>query len=154
MQAGHHPSTLEEAVTRRVIEIELLALDLTSCTRCVGTSRNIQRAIDTVRPVLELTGAQVHVSTVVVESEEQARQHRFITSPTVRIDGRDIDIGAALESPCDSCSELSGCDKGTSCRVWRYRGEDYTEAPVGLVVESMLSELFRGGNTSSGVAPA
>ena len=147
MRTSHQPSTREEAVTGRVIEIELLALDLTSCTRCVGTLPNIQRAIDTVRPVLEMTGAQVHISTLVIESEEQARQHRFVTSPTVRIDGRDIDFGA-LESPCDSCTELCGCDEGTSCRVWRYQGEDYTEAPVGLVVESMLSELFHRGNTS------
>ena len=148
MQTGDHLSTREEPVTGRVIEIELLALDLTSCTRCVGTLQNIQRAIDTVRPVLEMTGAQVHVTTLVIASEEQARHHRFVTSPTVRIDGRDIDIGAALESTCDSCTELCGCDEGTSCRVWRYQGEDHTEAPVGLVVESMLGELFRGGDTS------
>ena len=100
------------------------------------------------RPVLETTGAQVHVSTLVIESEEQARQHRFVTSPTVRIDGRDIDLGVALESTCDSYTDLCGCDEGTSCRVWRYQGEDYTEAPVGLVVESMLSEFFQKDHTS------
>ena len=152
MQTGDHLSTREEPVTGRVIEIELLALDLTSCTRCVGTLQNIHRALDTVRPVLEMTGAQVQVSTLIIESEEQARQHRFVTSPTVRIDGRDIDFGA-LESPCDSCTDLCGCDEGTSCRVWRYQGEDYTEAPVGFVVESMLSELFHRDHTSGSDAP-
>ena len=144
---GHQSSTREEAATGRVIEIELLALDLTSCTRCVGTLQNIRRAIDTVRPVLEMTGPQVHLSTVVIESEEQARQHRFVTSPTVRINDRDIDFGAP-ESPCESCTELCGCEEGTNCRVWRYQGKDYTEAPVGFVVESMLSELFHRGITS------
>lgn len=124
----------------RVVEIELLALDLTTCTRCVGTLENVERAIDVVRPVLEATGARVNVASHVIESEEQARRHRFVASPTVRINGRDI-VFETLESACDSCSELCGCDEGTSCRVWLYQGEEYTEAPVGLVVEALLDEI-------------
>ena len=150
MQTDHVTSTQEKTSTKRVIEIELLALDLASCTRCVGTLRNIQRAIETIRPVLEMTDAQVHVSSHVIASEEQARQHRFVTSPTVRINGRDIAF-ETLESTCDSCTDLCGCE-GTSCRVWRYQGEDHTEAPIGLVVESMLCVLFSNGPTSGGGA--
>lgn len=128
----------------RVVEIELLALDLTTCTRCVWTLENIEKAINVVRPALEATGAQVKVTKLVIETAEQARQYRFVASPTVRINGKDI-IFETRESQCDSCTDLCGCDEGTSCRVWPYHGKEYTEAPVGLVVEALLREIGAGG---------
>ena len=147
MHTGHQTSKQAGIAAPRAIEIELLTLDLTSCTRCVGTLENIERAIDTVRPVLEVTGAQVNVRRLVIESEEQARQYRFVTSPTVRINGKDIAF-ETLESKCDSCTDLCGCDEGTNCRVWRYQDKEYTEAPVGLIVEALLHEI--GGSDRAG----
>jgi hypothetical protein len=82
-----------------------------------------------------------HVRKTLVESEEQARRHRFETSPTVRVNGRDIAF-ETLESRCDSCTDLCRRDEGTNCRMWRYGGQEYTEAPVGLVVEAILGEVY------------
>ncbi len=131
---------LSEIPARRSVEIELLALDLTSCTRCVGTLANIEKAIDAVRQMLDVTGTSVGVRRVVIESEAEARQHRFVSSPTIRIAGREI-VFDTLESACNSCTDLCGCAEGTSCRVWRYQGAEYTEAPVGLIVEALLREV-------------
>jgi hypothetical protein len=126
------PTTEQSQVpVPRVIDIELLALDLTTCTRCVGTLEHIGKAIDIVRPVLEAMGVQVNTTSRVIESEEQARQHQFVASPTVRINGKDI-VFEVLESGCESCTDLCSCSEGTSCRVWLYHGQEYTEAPVGL----------------------
>lgn len=147
MHTDHQTSKHADTVTPRVIEVELLALDLSSCTRCVGTLENIEIAIDTVRSVLEVTGIQVNVRRLVIESEEQARQYRFVTSPTVRINGKDIAF-ETLESKCDSCTDLCGCDEGTNCRVWRYQGKEYMEAPAGLIVEALLHEI--GGSDRAG----
>jgi len=152
MLTVHQTSKGAETAASRVIEIELLAMDLNSCTRCVGTLKNIEKAIDIVRPVLEVTGDQVNVSRLVVESEEQARQHRFVSSPTVRMNGKDIAF-ETLESKCDSCTDLCGCGEGTNCRVWRYQGKEYTEAPVGLIVEALLYEVG-GSGKAGGVASA
>jgi hypothetical protein len=124
----------------RALDLELLALDLSSCTRCVGSLANIETAIDVVRKVLEVTGTSVSVRRVVVESEQEARQHRFVSSPTIRISGHDIALDT-VESRCESCTDLCGCTEGTSCRVWTYRGVEHTEAPVGLIVEALLREL-------------
>lgn len=138
--------TGEPTLPTREIEVELLALDLDACIRCVGTLANMEKAIETVRQVLDATGAEVRARKVLIESEEQARRYRFVTSPTIRINGRDI----ALESRCDSCTYLCGCDEGTSCRVWRYQGQEYTEAPVGLIVGAILHEVY--GETTRAVS--
>ena len=135
----------------RVLNLELLALDLGSCTRCVGTLANIEAAIETVRPVLAVTGTSVRVQKVIIESEEQARRHRFISSPTIRIDGCDIVLDT-LESRCDACTDLCGCDEGTSCRVWRYHGQEHTEAPTGLIAEALLRGIL--ASAAPGGAPA
>lgn len=153
MPTDHKEFHQVETAEPRVIEIELLALDLTRCTRCVGTRDNIERAIEAVSAVLEVTGAQVNVKQLVIESEEQAREVRFVSSPTIRIDGKEIAF-ESLESQCDSCTELCGCDEGTSCRVWRYQGKEFTEAPVGLIVEALLREIGGGDRTGGDTADA
>jgi hypothetical protein len=152
MQTNNHTAKQSETAPS-VIDIELLALDLNSCTRCVGTLGNIEKAIDIIKPVMEVLETQVNVNKIVVESEELARRYQFVTSPTVRINGKDIAF-ETLESACESCTDLCGCDDNTSCRVWRYRGEEYTEAPVGLVVESILREIFGGSRGAIDVTPA
>lgn len=43
----HHPRTLT---------IELLALDLSTCSRCTGSLSNVEQAIATLQPVLASTG--------------------------------------------------------------------------------------------------
>lgn len=123
------------------IEIELLALDLSRCARCLGTLANIEKAIGLIRPVLELMELQVNLKKTVIDSEEQARRSHFATSPTVRVNGNDIAF-ETLESACDSCAGLCGCDEGITCRVWRYREQQYPEAPVGLIVDGILRENF------------
>ena len=74
-----------------------------------------------------------------MQSLEQARESQLVTSPTIRVDGRDISP-KPLESECgaDGC----GCGPGASCRVWRYAGADHTAAPVGLIVDAILSALY------------
>jgi len=144
------PTLPSEASAPRVLDVELLALDLSLCTRCVGTVANIEAAVAAVRQVLEVTGASVRLRKILIDSEELARRHRFTSSPTIRIDGRDI-VFETLESRCDSCTDLCGCDEGTSCRVWRYQGREYTEAPVGLVTEALLRGIL-GGAAAAGAA--
>jgi hypothetical protein len=136
-----NPSGTRPASVPRDIGVELLALDLTACTRCVGSLASIEAAVAALRPVLEATGARVTVSQRIVESEEEARRLRFVSSPTIRVNGRDI-APEVLETPCQSCTDLCGCAGGTSCRVWRYQGGEYQEAPAGLIMEAVLREVL------------
>lgn len=125
----------------REIDLKLLALDLDTCTRCIGTLSNIEVAIDKVKNILDVTNTNINVSKILIESEEHAKAHRFVSSPTIRINDRDI-VFETLESECDSCTDLCGCEGGVSCRIWKYQGQEYTEAPVGLIVESLMAEIY------------
>jgi hypothetical protein len=126
----------------RKIDIEFLFLDLKTCTRCVGTDQNLEKALQAVEQVLHSTGVEVSLNKVLVDSPEKAAAHGFFTSPTVRVNGRDIAL-ETRESKCDSCTDLCGCEEGTNCRVWLYRGLEYTEAPVAMIVEAILQEVFQ-----------
>jgi len=128
--------------TLRKIDIDFLFLDLKTCTRCVGTDENLEQALASVEQVLRMTGVELTVNKILIDSPEKARAHRFVTSPTIRVNGRDI-VLETKESRCDSCTDLCGCAEGTNCRVWVYRGEEYTEAPVAMIVEAVLQEVFR-----------
>jgi hypothetical protein len=125
------------------ITIDFLFLDLTTCTRCVGTDQNLETALGVVRDVFAATGAAVEVRKTLVETATQARELRIVSSPTIRVNGRDIAL-ELKESPCGSEPCGCGCDDDTACRVWSYRGEEYTEAPVGLIVDAVLGEVYGG----------
>jgi uncharacterized protein DUF2703 len=141
-----HALTVPQAT--RMITIDFLFLDLTSCARCVGTDQNLENALDIVRDVLDATGAAVEVRKTLVETADQARELRFVSSPTIRINGRDVAFELKESScGCDACTDGSGTQ--IACRVWTYRGEDYTQAPVGLIVDTVLGELYGGGGAAS-----
>ena len=123
------------------IEIEFLYLDLTVCTRCRGTDANLETALRAAQEVLQASGADVATRKVLVDSEETARKLRFASSPTIRINGRDIAL-EFRETPCDSCAEACACGGGVDCRVWAYEGKEYAEAPVPLIVNALLSEIY------------
>jgi hypothetical protein len=141
------------AATRATLDIEFLYLDLTSCTRCQGTEASIDEALAVMQPVLDKLGVTVTRRATRVTSAAQARQLGLKTSPTVRLNGRDI-ASDVQESACGPCSDISGVP--TVCRVWTYQGREFPEAPVGLILEEIMRELSSSLTTAAepGVATA
>ncbi len=130
-------TTLPQNDVKRAIEIELLALDLSTCGRCTGTARNLDDAIDSVARLLRDTGTAVRVTRHVVTTAEQAERLRFAVSPTIRINGRDIAL-ETKESRCDDCGDLCGCEGGVDCRVWIWKGQEHLEAPKAMIIDALL----------------
>ena len=95
-------------------------LDLSHCTRCQGTESNLEEAIVDVAKVLELTGVEVVVNKIHIDSEEKAIQYQLESSPTIRINGKDIQL-ETRESKCESCGDL--CGEEVDCRVWVFNGK-------------------------------
>ena len=83
-------------------------------------------ALERLREVLHEEGTPAEVEVVKVETEEQARELRFVGSPTIRVDGQDID------PPRDSTYVLT-------CRT--YRLEDDRISP--LPSEDMIRRALR-----------
>jgi hypothetical protein len=73
-----------------------------------------ERLMPTVRRLAEEAGAELTL--VRVETPEQAQAVRFLGSPTVRVNGDDVEPGAALRT-----------DYGMKCRLFRFAG---TQSPT------------------------
>jgi len=58
---------------------------------CVPECRNCQPAIDRVRQVLQSEGVDARVEEVLVAEEAVARSQQFSGSPTVRVNGVDVE---------------------------------------------------------------
>ena len=85
------------STTNAAVTVDFLYLDLSTCGRCSGTGANLDTALAAVEVVLRATGARVELRRVHVTSAAQARELRFVSSPTIRVNGRDI-APAPLES--------------------------------------------------------
>jgi hypothetical protein len=124
------------------IEIDFMYIDLEVCDRCRGTDANLETALAHVSSVLEASGREPIVRRTLVSSEEQARALGFVSSPTLRVNGRDIAI-EFRQSRCESCESCS-CNGTVECRVWVWQGQEYTEAPQAMIVEAILQEAYGG----------
>ena len=130
---------------RRLI-IDFLYLDLTVCSWCQGTESSLDAAISEVAQILNATNIEVEVNKINVVSEEQARQLRFVSSPTIRVNGKDIQL-EVKESLCDSCQDLCGAD--IDCRIWIYQNNEYTTPPKAMIIEAILREVYGDPHTPS-----
>src|SRR3954468_14360534 len=138
------------AQTSGRLRLEFLFLDLTTCSRCLGADRSLESALDVVREVLQATGVELEVDKILVESAEQARALRFVTSPTIRVDGHDVAL-ELRESSCGSEACTDGCGDQIACRVWVHRGQEYTQPPLAMIVDAILGHLY-GGASSPGAS--
>ncbi|ADG81348.1 DUF2703 domain-containing protein [Thermincola potens] len=131
----------DNAASKRHLDIEFLYLDLSTCTWCRSTESSLDEAIAEVAKVLQAAGVDVNVRKIHIQSEEQARELGFVSSPTIRINGRDIQMDVK-ESKCESCGDL--CGEDVDCRIWTYQGREYTAPPKGMIIDAILREVYGG----------
>jgi hypothetical protein len=96
--------------------------------------------LQTLIDILGNIGHKVELNKNFIETEAQAIKHQFISSPTIRINGRDIQMNVK-ESYCDSCSSLAN-DASIYCRTWKFNGEEYSAPPQALIIDAVLSEIY------------
>ncbi|WP_418791849.1 DUF2703 domain-containing protein [Phosphitispora sp. TUW77] len=128
---------------KRQLVIDFLYLDLSVCAPCQGTNEVLEEAISDVSKVFEATNVEVTINKVNITNEKQAIKYQFESSPTIRINSRDIQLDIR-ESSCSTCSDLSGVE--TDCRVWMYQGEEYNVPPKAMIIDAILKEVY-GNNT-------
>ncbi len=121
-----------------VIEIDFLYLDLSQCERCNGTGQAVDQAIEAARPALKALGYSITLRRLHITSIEQAQAERFTLSPTLRVNGRDIQP-AGFKSRCLECGDLCNCSDGIDCREWEWRGVRSLKPPVAMIVNHLVA---------------
>lgn len=128
--------------TKKILQIDLLAINLTSCQRCVPTGEQLKTAVHLLAPVAEALGIELRHRELTVETADQARELSLLSSPTIRLNGRDV-VQDIRESHCESCGELTDNGTEVDCREWHYRGEVYFAAPLPLLIEAIMGAMLQ-----------
>jgi len=142
-------STIKPITSNQLI-IDFLYLDLSVCTRCQNTDSTLDEALSEVEQVLKATGMQVVVNKIKIDSEETAIRHHFISSPTLRLNSQDIQLNLK-ENLCESCGDL--CGEAVDCRIWVYKGVEYTAPPKAMIIEAILQRVYGPAVRPSKEAP-
>ena len=128
-----------ETNEQKAVKIEYLYLDLKTCDRCVGTDAVLEEVIKELTPAFELAGYKVLYDKIEIKTETDAIRHRFVSSPTIKINGLDI-CDKVEESDCGCCGEISGTQ--VDCRVFEYEGQSYEVPPKAMLAEAVLKNAF------------
>lgn len=137
----------ERSDAAKSIVIDFMYIDLSVCERCQGTGNTLEEAIGDVKKVLEAAGYDIKVNYIHVQTEEQAAELGFVSSPTIRINGQDIQLDVK-ETLCESCGQL--CGEDIDCRVWVYEGKEYTVPPKPMIVNAILKHIYRNNAVQDG----
>ncbi|MGI6071285.1 MAG: DUF2703 domain-containing protein [Blautia sp.] len=124
---------------KKAVQIEYLFLDLQTCDRCMGTDQVLEEVIEAISPALELADYHLEYHKVEMSTAQIAEQYRFLSSPTIRVNGRDI-CSSVKENACGCCGEISGTD--VDCRVFEYEGQTYEVPPKAMLAEEILRSIF------------
>ena len=127
--------------------IDYLYLDLKTCDRCIGTDKVLEEVITELTPALELAGLSVTYRKTEITTAHMAEEYHFLSSPTIRVNGRDI-CSTVSESSCACCGEISGTD--VDCRVFEYEGKKYDVPPKAMLAEAILRGVFSPAQETCG----
>lgn len=133
--ATEMPVTLSKGIQQKRLTLEFLYLDLNVCAPCRATEANLEEALAEVAGLLKAVGVEVSVDKIQVHSLEQALALDFFSSPTLRVNGVDIQL-ESKESHCSTCSTISGTE--IDCRMWSYQGQEYEAPPKAMIVDALL----------------
>ena len=129
----------------KTIVVDFMYLDLNTCERCVATDDNLDCALSILSDALRAMGYTVKRNKIEIKTKELAVKHRFLSSPTIRVNGVDI-CGEIKENWCKDCVSLSD-GRDVDCRVFSYNGKEVDQPPVPMIIDGILKVLY--GNLSA-----
>lgn len=121
------------------IVVEYFYLDLKTCQRCIGTDNILDEVMKTITPALSLAGYETEYKKIKMENSNIAMQYKFLSSPTIRVNGRDI-CQSVSENNCDCCGKIS--DTEVNCRVFEFKGKKYEVPPKEMLAHEILKSAF------------
>ncbi|HBP87805.1 MAG TPA: hypothetical protein PKK23_14640 [Nitrospirales bacterium] len=88
------------------------------------------KAVEQVKKVLKEEGIDLSIDSVPVETHKDALTHRFLGSPTIRVNGLDVEVQARARE-----------DFGLKCRLYRTGGNLVGIPDTNLIKESIKDYL-------------
>ena len=104
----------------------------------MGTDAVLDKVVAVLRPALELAGYAVDYQKREMATPQLAEQYRFLSSPTILVNGRDI-FGAVQESSWGCCGEIAGTE--VDCRVFECEGKTYEVPTKEMLTNAILKSL-------------
>jgi|GEM_PF-865568 len=114
------------------IFIDFLYLDLATCNRCQETDIKLEQGVNQIKK--KFPNKNIYLNKINVNTKKLAYKYSFLTSPTIRVNGIDIQQ-EIIEDDCIACGEL--CGDQVDCRVWTYQGIEYHEPPTPMIVDEI-----------------
>lgn len=90
---------------KKVVVIEYLYLNLNTCKSCM-TEKVLESVVDELRHAFKIAGYDLECHKVLIETAEMATTYRFLSSPTIRVNGRDI-CNSVKENNCGYCEDIA-----------------------------------------------
>jgi len=122
------------------MKIEILYI--LDCPWCLKTK-------ELIRESLRELGIKADIEEILIDSDEKAKKHNFVGSPTVKIDEKDIQ-DKVKKGQCLPCEELAESTKETTefvkqecrcgCRIYFYKGKQYPYPPKGMIKEAIMKK--------------
>jgi hypothetical protein len=135
---------------KKKIDIKFLYLDLNTCKRCKGAESNLEQAIKEVSVVLKAAGYEVLVNKINITSPELAIEYKFLSSPTIRINDKDIAL-EVTETACTDCGDI--CGDSVDCRSWVYEGVEHPVPPKEMIVNAIMKAVYGGQSEAQDTKP-
>lgn len=111
------------------MEMKIELLYLMDCPYCLKTKKIL-------RDVIKNLGLNVKVEEILIDSKTKAKKYKFVGSPTVRINGKDIQE-SVTKHLCKPCSNvIAPC---TTCRTYTFKRRIYNYPP-----KEMIKEFIKG----------
>ncbi|MEM4181787.1 MAG: DUF2703 domain-containing protein [Candidatus Pacearchaeota archaeon] len=123
------------------MKIELLYI--LDCPWCLKTKELIRKSLRELK-------VKADVKEILIDSDKKANKYNFSGSPTIRINGKDIQEEIS-KSRCLPCEELAEHTKRATpfvkqecscgCRIYFYKGKKYPYPPKEIIKEAIKKNL-------------
>lgn len=133
--------SVSEATTRATLTVEVLGVEMSKqtgaagCSSCDETRGRLVEALAAVQPLFDMVGVEPKIVDRWISSEHEARSERVSASPTIR-------IGSVEVKP----QHVDNSEKG---RIWQWQGKDYTQPPVGLLLDLLMKGYAQSQSADS-----
>jgi len=125
---------------KRRLEMKIELLYILDCPWCVKTKKLIKESLSDLK-------LKVEVEEILIDSEKKAKKHKFLGSPTLRVNGKDIQKQVSKDECLACCEKLAKLTKkttefvkqecGRGCRIYQYKGRKYPYPPKEMIKEAI-----------------